>query len=179
MHLIVGLGNPGKEYENTRHNLGFMALASIASKLSVELGWHNIRINLTRQKLHYAKTDNIILADNQPLFMNEAGRVVKNLMKHFKIEPSQLIVIHDDLDMELGKVKIKEGGGSGGHNGLKSIINHLGTNDFYRVKIGIGRPPGRKDPADFVLEDFRKSELEEIDLSIEKAAEEALSIVNL
>lgn len=161
--IIVGLGNPGPEYEATRHNVGSMVIDELATR-------NGLKLKSLRTKALAARSDTLCLAVPTS-YMNECGEPVARILKHFASGPEFLIVVHDDLDLPLGKIRVKQGGGTGGHRGLESIVRRLGTEDFTRVRIGIGRPPGRMDPADFVLRRFRKSERDEIDMAIKNASD--------
>ena len=158
--LIVGLGNPGPNYESTRHNIGFMVIDELVKRLNAQkLSSSSFKGELFKFSDHYLL---------KPLtFMNLSGISVAAVKKFYKID--EVVVIHDDLDIEFGIVKFKCGGGTGGHNGLESIVEHLGNADFNRLRFGIGRPPGRKDPAVFVLSGFRKAEKNELDFLIDRS----------
>lgn len=169
MKLIVGLGNPGREYAENRHNIGFMCLDVIARR-------HGVKLNERQGK---AKTgqgriagEEVALARPQT-FMNLSGDSVAALARKLKVEPPDIIVIHDDLDLPLGRIRIREKGGTGGHNGIKSIIARLGAQDFPRIRVGIGRPEqaGREDVIDYVLEDFTRSERPIIAETCDKVAD--------
>lgn len=153
MKLIVGLGNPGKEYENTRHNIGFMALDNYLGKVDFK-NKDNYAIyekNINNQKVIFLK----------PLtYMNESGLAIRKIMDYYKIKIEDILIIYDEMDIEVGKLKIKKSGSSAGHNGIKSIIKHLGTEEFKRIRIGISKPKG--DSIDFVLGKFNKQETEKI-----------------
>ncbi len=159
MILIIGLGNPGEEYCQTRHNIGFTLL----NKFIEETG--NLsqisKFNSILIKSKYAGKD--LLCVKPYTFMNNSGTAVLKVIKYFEGKTESTIVIHDDLDIEFGEIKFKSGGGTGGHNGLESIVKKLGHADFDRLRFGIGRPPGRKDPADFVLSKFKIRETRELD----------------
>lgn len=166
--LVIGLGNPGPQYEKTRHNIGFVVADALAARLGGSF------------KVHKRSGAEIITGrlGNRPVvvakprtYMNESGRHVGPLAKFYSVSPADVIVIHDELDIDFGKIRLKLGGGEGGHNGLRSVANALGTKDFQRVRIGIGRPPGRKDPADFVLENFSAAERKELPAICEQAAD--------
>jgi PTH1 family peptidyl-tRNA hydrolase len=156
--MIVGLGNPGKDYQKNRHNVGFMAIDKIAEEFGIE----NKKVK-SKAIIMEGKRDNkkIILVKPQT-FMNLSGSAVASLMQFFKINPQNLIVIHDDLDLPSLYVRLRPGGGAGGQKGVASIIQNLGTQQFNRVRIGIGRPPGRMDAADYVLQNFPKQEEKEL-----------------
>ena len=164
--LIVGLGNPGAEYAQTRHNLGFMAVDLMGASY-----WK------TQHKALTARSGDLLLAKPQT-FMNNSGRALGALVKATGIDPAQrLIVIHDELDLPAGVLRIKRGGGHGGHNGLRSIIETLGTQDFIRVRAGIGRPPGRMDGADYVLQATGPAQLEELRAEAQVAADATRAVV--
>ncbi|MBG6109113.1 aminoacyl-tRNA hydrolase [Frigoribacterium sp. CG_9.8] len=154
--LVVGLGNPGPDYASNRHNVGQMVLAELADRASASFRSHKTnstvaegRTGLEGPRLVFAKPNS---------FMNLSGGPVVSLLNFYRIEPAQLIVVHDELDIPFDKLKIKFGGGHGGHNGIRDIISAIGTGDFARVRVGIGRPPGRQSAADFVLRDFGSTE---------------------
>lgn len=158
MVLIVGLGNPGQEYSSTRHNIGFLALDYLAAEAGVLFKESKWQADLVKTTLW---TKPVILA-KPASYMNLSGKPVQMIASYYQIPPEDIVVIHDDLDLDSGRIKIVSGRGSGGHNGIKSIIDHLGTRDFVRVRIGVGRPPERVPPASFVLSNFKKEELENI-----------------
>ena len=163
MRILVGLGNPGAKYERTRHNLGFRIARLAAEKLGVELDQTRWNAVLGTGR---TKGEQIAIVLPQT-FVNLSGESVGHAARFWKVEPAELVVAHDDLDLALGRVQVKVGGGDGGHNGLKSLRQHLGP-DFVRVRAGIGRPPQGWDPADFVLARFGEEE--------EKVAEEMVPI---
>ncbi len=154
--LVIGLGNPGPEYVSSRHNAGFMVVDLLAQNLRAaywkdEAGAKSARVRLGE--------DDLVLAKPQT-FMNLSGKSVMRLLGSHDVKAADLVVVHDELDLPDGDVRVKIGGGHGGHNGLRSLTEVLGTGDFVRVRVGIGRPPGRMDPADFVLEPLRREALE-------------------
>lgn len=161
MKFIFGLGNPGKKYQYTRHNLGKM----IAERFAKERG---IRVNKHLETFSYGEDNKretiVVLSD---VYMNNSGEVVKELVKKMDMTPGQLIVLHDDLDLPFTKIKVKSAGGSGGHKGVESIINALGTDRFVRIRLGIGKPDDI-DPADYVLQDFTEDERDALDGFISK-----------
>lgn len=167
MILIIGLGNPGEEYARTRHNIGFIIL----NKFCEETGSKSqiSKFNSILITSEYAGKN--LLCVKPYTFMNNSGSVVLKVVEHFEDKIESMIVIHDDLDIEFGEIKLKSGGGTGGHNGLESIAKKLGHSDFDRLRFGIGRPPGRKDPADFVLSKFRTKETRELDSIISTSVE--------
>lgn len=167
MRIVVGLRNPGSEYEGTRHNLGFEVLAALVQRREARLKRGPLRV-----RADLAKSGDLILAS--PLtFMNDSGRAVRALVAYFKASPTDLLVLHDDIDLAFGRLRLQVGGGSGGHNGIKSLEQHLASNDFSRLKIGVGRPPGSREAADHVLARLSKAERLEADLLVEDAADVA------
>jgi PTH1 family peptidyl-tRNA hydrolase len=159
MDLIVGLGNIGQQYQNTRHNVGFLVIDEIAKNL------HNIsNINKTDFNAIVWKNANAIYA-KPTTYMNNSGIAVGNISRYYKIELPNIIVIHDDLDLPFGAVRFKQGGGSGGHNGLKSIDSHI-TKDYIRVRVGIGKAPNKDGVVDWVLSNFSKDQLQKLYLEI-------------
>ncbi len=150
--VVVGLGNPGPDYANTRHNMGYLVVEHLAAQYNATFTRHrsgatvaDIRVGADRRPVTLAKTGT---------FMNVSGRVVAAVLAFYHLSPSQLIVVHDDIDLPFDQVRIKVGGGHGGHNGLRDIITVLGTPDFTRIRVGVGRPPGKTDTADHVLARF-------------------------
>jgi PTH1 family peptidyl-tRNA hydrolase len=176
--LVVGLGNPGPTYASHRHNVGAMVVAELARRGSATLSAHrllhantgDVRIGASGTGAVGADTEKVVLATSRS-YMNESGGPVAKLLGHYKITPDHLVVIHDELDLDFGKVRTKLGGGDNGHNGLKSIRGALGTGDFYRVRWGVGRPPGRQEPADFVLNPFPKAQSEDVAVEVSRAAD--------
>ena len=173
MKIVVGLGNPGRKYESTRHNAGFLAIDAIARSL---------RFALSQEKYHAlvgkgsVGAEAVILAKPQT-FMNESGRSVGAILRYSHAKPGDLIVVHDELDLPLGTVRIKSGGGHGGHNGLRSIVEHICSPDFVRVRVGIGRPAPGIDTADYVLSVFRPDERALAAESIDRAGDAALAVL--
>jgi len=178
--LIVGLGNPGPSYAGHRHNVGAMVVAELAARSSANLRTHKARAVAAEVRIGVlpggVPGPKAVLAT--PLtYMNESGGPVAGLLSFFKIPVENLIVIHDDLDIPFAEVRLKLGGGEGGHNGLRSITKSVGTRDYLRVRVGIGRPPGRMDAADYVLHDFASTERSEVPLLIGDAGDAAESLV--
>jgi len=165
--LVVGLGNPGEEYDKTRHNVGAEVVEILARRHGGKL----------RKQKERSLTDEVNIGGKRmalaiPLtYMNLSGEAVAPLVRRYGVEPGQLIVVQDEMDFELGRLQVKNGGGLAGHNGLKSIVAHLHTQDFVRVRIGIGKPPGSRQGADHVLRRFSKAERKEIDVVLEEAAD--------
>jgi peptidyl-tRNA hydrolase, PTH1 family len=166
--LVVGLGNPGPQYAKTRHNLGFMVADLLAGRIGEQFKVHKRSgAEIVTGRLGHRP---VVLAKPRT-YMNESGRQVGPLAKFYSVMPADIIVIHDELDIDFGRIRMKLGGGEGGHNGLRSVANSLGTKNFQRVRIGIGRPPGRKDPAAYVLESFTAAERPEVPAICEQAAD--------
>jgi PTH1 family peptidyl-tRNA hydrolase len=175
--LIVGLGNPGPKYAGNRHNVGQMVLDLLAERMGGRFASGKSRAQVVEGRLNAHR---VVLA--KPLsYMNESGGPVAGLRNYYRIPPEQLIVVHDELDIPFDTVRLKRGGGDNGHNGLRSITTSIGTKDYLRVRVGIGRPPGRQDPADFVLRDFSSTERKDLPLLLDNAADavEALLDVDL
>lgn len=172
--LVVGLGNPGPRYAGNRHNVGAMVVDRMAADAGVALRAHKARAAAAEIRLGTLPGGlpgpKVVLAVPST-YMNESGGPVSALMKFFKIPAERLVVIHDELDIDFGAVRLKFGGGEGGHNGLRSISKSIGTKDYLRVRLGIGRPPGRMEVSDFVLKDFSATERRELDFLIPSGAE--------
>ncbi|OFB44738.1 aminoacyl-tRNA hydrolase [Mycolicibacterium sp. (ex Dasyatis americana)] len=166
--LVVGLGNPGPAYAKTRHNIGFMVADVLAARIGSAFKVHKKSgAEVVTGRLAGAP---VVLAKPR-CYMNESGRQVGPLAKFYSVPPARIVVIHDELDIDFGRIRLKVGGGEGGHNGLRSVASALGSKDFQRVRIGVGRPPGRKDPAAFVLEAFTAAERAEVPTICEQAAD--------
>ena len=171
--LIVGLGNPVLAYRHNRHNVGFMVVDTLADKLEIPLKRVKFKAQIGNGKL-----EDIPIIIAKPLtFMNKSGEAVAPLVRYFKVPLERLLVIHDDMDLPLGTLRMRPSGGSAGHNGMLSIFDKLGTNAIPRLRVGIGRPPGRMDPADYVLQDFSRSEEELLNMVITQACEAALAFI--
>jgi peptidyl-tRNA hydrolase, PTH1 family len=167
--VVVGLRNPGSEYVGTRHNIGAEVLAELARRAGEKFKAKTMRTRSEIAEIRVAG-EKVVLA--APLsFMNESGGPVSATLRHMKADVSDLLVIHDDIDLDFGRLRVQVGGGSGGHNGIRSLEKSLGTRDFSRLKVGVGRPPGRQDPADFVLRRFGSKERAEADLIVADAAD--------
>lgn len=166
--LVVGLGNPGPNYAKTRHNLGFMVADILAERIGSGFKVHKKSgAEVTTGRLGNRA---VVLAKPR-VYMNESGRQVGPLANFYSVAPADVVVLHDELDIDFGRIRLKLGGGEGGHNGLRSVAAALGTKDFQRVRIGVGRPPGRKDPAAYVLETFSTVERPEVPTICEQAAD--------
>ncbi|MGW4350956.1 aminoacyl-tRNA hydrolase [Nocardia sp. NPDC004582] len=166
--LVVGLGNPGSEYERTRHNVGFMVADLLAERVGGRFTVHKKSgADLLEARLDGRK----VLLAKPRTYMNLSGRPVAALAKFFSVPATEVIVVHDELDLPFGQIRLKRGGGEGGHNGLRSISQALTTKDYLRVRFGIGRPPGRQDPADYVLKPFSAPERKEVPVIVEQTAD--------
>ncbi|CAN2232104.1 aminoacyl-tRNA hydrolase [Candidatus Planktophila dulcis] len=169
--LIVGLGNPGDEYAATRHNVGQMVIDHLAKRHNVKLSSHKSRNDIAAYKLGVgADMHSIILAKSKS-YMNESGGPIKALASFYSVEPANIIVLHDELDIGYAAIRTKVAGGDNGHNGLKSLTSSFGTAEYFRVRLGIGRPMGQQDPADFVLKQFSKEEKKTLDEFIDRGAD--------
>ena len=165
MKIIVGLGNPGKPYENTRHNIGFDVIDALAKKWDAPLT--NSKFNGMYATIH--RPEGKVLLVKPLTYMNLSGECVGPLMDYFDIDVEDLIVIYDDLDLETGKLRLRQKGSAGGHNGIKSLIHHLGTQEFNRIRVGVNRPPAGMKVADYVLSKFSKEEQAVIGDAIDKS----------
>lgn len=164
--FVVGLGNPGERYAHTRHNIGHMVIDELVSGVGTKLSLHkqsNTMAASARLTAAPGVSGEQVIFAVSTSFMNTSGTPVSSLMRYFHGTPEHLIVIHDDLDLPFGTLRLKRGGGEGGHNGLRSISASLGTKNYIRMRVGIGRPAGRQDPADFVLSTFSATERKELD----------------
>lgn len=166
-YLIVGLGNPGRRYRNNRHNIGFMVVDALARRVGSSFTRHQSQALLTDGRIDGSR---VYLAKPQT-YMNRVGDSVGPLARYYRIPPASVVVVYDDLDLPLGSLRLRGGGGSGGHRGVESILQSLGGEAFPRLRLGIGRPPGRMDPADFVLEDFHPDEAEAVQRAIGRAVD--------
>lgn len=174
MYIIAGLGNPGKQYEGSRHNVGFMTVDVLAEKYGIEI----------KEKAHKAligkgviEGRKVILVKPQT-YMNLSGESIRSVMDYYKVEPSEFIVIYDDISLEPGNLRIRKKGSAGGHNGIKNIILHLGTQDFARVRVGVGAKPERMDLADYVLGHFSKDEMPLMEQSFKDGAAAVVTMMN-
>lgn len=164
-HIIVGLGNPGREYDNTRHNIGFRCVDALAAAHGLTFAKKQSRALIADGLI----ADHKVLLAKPQTFMNLSGESVSSLLAFYKVPLKNLLVISDDMDIPLGTIRIKPGGSAGGQNGLRSIITYLGTQNFARMRLGIGRPPGRMEGADYVLQDFAKGDAILIDETVARA----------
>jgi PTH1 family peptidyl-tRNA hydrolase len=165
--LVVGLGNPGSGYAATRHNAGFMVADLLAERMGGRFKGHKGGADVLEGRILGQR---VVLAKPKS-FMNLSGGPVVAAQNFFKVPLEQLLVVHDELDIDYGQLRLKRGGGDGGHNGLKSITKSLGSKEYLRVRFGIGRPPGRQDPADYVLKPFSSAEAKELALNVDRAAD--------
>ena len=176
--LVVGLGNPGPEYAGTRHNVGAMSADVLADQCGARMARHKrAHAQATEAKLGVPGSSQPVVIVVPLSYMNESGGPVKALLSFYGIEPDRMIVAHDELDIPFSALRVKFGGGDNGHNGLKSIRKALGTGEFFRVRLGIGRPPGRQDPADFVLKQFGSAERKELPDLVQRGADAIESLV--
>ncbi|GAA3739431.1 aminoacyl-tRNA hydrolase [Leifsonia bigeumensis] len=167
--LVVGLGNPGPGYAANRHNVGEMVVAELGTRMSAKFKRH--RANAMAAEVRAGMGGPKLILAGTNTYMNLSGAPVANLLKFYKLPPERLIVVHDELDIPFDTVRLKFGGGHGGHNGIRDIVSAVGTGDFIRVRVGIGRPPGRQDAADFVLKDFSSTERASLPSLISDAAD--------
>lgn len=180
---MIGLGNPGPRYAGNRHNVGAMVAAELVARHDAgSFRVHKARASVRELRLGMAPGGRpgpraVVAVPNA--YMNESGGPVSALLKFYSGELGRLIVVHDDLDLPAGTIRLKRGGGEGGHNGLRSVSRSLASKDYLRVRVGIGRPPGRMDPADFVLRDFSASERAELPFLLDEAADAVESLVSV
>ncbi len=176
--LVVGLGNPGPAYAAHRHNVGYVVVDELARRGAVRFSRAlTLRAEVAETRFAGgrigglgADAEQVVLLKSRT-FMNESGLAVARAAKYFKVDPAHLVVAHDELDLDFGRLRLKFGGGDNGHNGLRSIRSSLGTGDFYRARLGVGRPPGRQDPADYVLSAFPAALAEELRLEVDRCAD--------
>lgn len=178
--LIVGLGNPGPRYAGNRHNVGAMVVAELADMAGAKPKQHKARAWVSEVRLSPADAGGLgpraVLA--QPMTsMNVSGGPVAGLVSYYQVPLEQVVIVHDELDIDFGVVRLKRGGGEGGHNGLRSVSQSLGSRDYLRVRLGIGRPPGRQDPADYVLTDFPARDRVDVELLIGAGADAVHDLV--
>ncbi|MEV0290907.1 MULTISPECIES: aminoacyl-tRNA hydrolase [unclassified Kribbella] len=172
--LVVGLGNPGPSYARTRHNVGHLVADELAARAGGKWKQHKqVRAEVIETRISGIRT---VLAKPRS-YMNESGGPVSGLLKFFKVEPTGLVVVHDELDIDFGVLRAKFGGGDNGHNGLKSLRKSLGTGEYYRVRFGVGRPPGRQNPADFVLNEFSSTERKDLPFAVDRTADAVESLL--
>jgi PTH1 family peptidyl-tRNA hydrolase len=174
--LVAGLGNPGKEYAGNRHNVGFLVADLLARRIGAKFGRSKrAHAEVAEGHLGFGGPRLVLL---KPLtYMNLSGAPVVSLAQFFKVPVENVIAVHDELDVPFGEVRVKRGGGEGGHNGLRSMSKSLASKEYARVRFGIGRPPGRQDPADYVLSDFASAERKELDFLVDRAADVVEAII--
>jgi peptidyl-tRNA hydrolase, PTH1 family len=174
--LVVGLGNPGPAYSGHRHNIGHRVVAELADRMGSGFKAHKSgRAEVVEGRLAPGGP-RVVLARGR-CYMNESGGPVAALASFYKVMPDHLVVVHDELDIAFDTLRVKLGGGDNGHNGLRSIRSALGTGDYYRVRVGVGRPPGRQSPADFVLSDYSATERKMLPFQVDKAADAVESLL--
>jgi PTH1 family peptidyl-tRNA hydrolase len=179
--LVVGLGNPGPSYAGHRHNVGRMVVEELARRQGASFKSHKSgRAEVVEGRLGAPGTDGtrMVLARTRS-YMNETGGPVKALASFYGVPPERLVAIHDELDLPFDTMRVKLGGGDNGHNGLRSLRSALGTGEFYRVRVGVGRPPGRQDPADFVLSNYTSAERKVLPLQVDRAADAVECLLTL
>ena len=167
MKCIIGLGNPGKKYANTRHNIGFLIVDELSRRNQVQLSKHKFNCDYEMDRINQEK----VIYVKPQTFMNLSGEGVRPLLDFYKIALEDTIVIYDDLDLPPGKIRLRKKGGHGGHNGIRSLIEHLGTKEFKRVRVGIGRPTNAQPIVNYVLQPFAKSEADDVEHAIMIAAD--------
>jgi PTH1 family peptidyl-tRNA hydrolase len=169
--VVDGLGNPGREYAGTRHNLGYLVVDVLADRMRSPLKAHKSgRALAAGGRLGGPGGPRVLLMRGRG-YMNESGSAASAVLKYHRVAPDRLVVVHDELDLPYGDLRMKFGGGDNGHNGLRSLRQSLSTGDFYRVRVGVGRPPGRQDPADFLLKPFSAVERRDLEAVVERAAD--------
>lgn len=176
--LVVGLGNPGDQYAATRHNIGQMVIDELARRHNVKFSSHKSRTDIAAFKLGVGIDAHSVIIGKSKSYMNETGGPVKALANFYSIEPTKIIALHDELDIPFAAIRTKFAGGDNGHNGLKSMTSSFGTPDYYRIRLGIGRPMGQQDPADFVLKAFSKAEQKDLAEFIDRGADVVESLIN-
>jgi peptidyl-tRNA hydrolase, PTH1 family len=174
--VVVGLGNPGPSYAGHRHTVGHRVIAELVARQGSRLRAHKVAQAEVLEGRFGLGGPRVVLAVART-YMNVTGTPVAALMRFYKAAPSRLVVVHDELDLPFGALRLKFGGGDNGHNGLRSIRGALGTGDFHRVRLGVGRPPGRRDPADHVLSDYTPTERTELPLQVDRAADAVTALV--
>lgn len=169
--IVVGLGNPGQEYLKTRHNIGAMAVDALAKKFNSSFSLHKRVNSVAEFRIQKQDLQTQLLLAKPLSYMNNLGGPVKSLRDFYSVENSRIIALHDELDIDFATMRIKFGGGENGHNGLKSMTGSLGSPDYFRIRLGIGRPQGSGDPADFVLKTFNSEERKELDFFLPKVCD--------
>ncbi|WP_155388588.1 aminoacyl-tRNA hydrolase [Catellatospora paridis] len=176
--LIVGLGNPGPQYAGNRHNVGFFIADLLAERTGAKFGRHRKAVaDVAEARLGFGVDAPRLVLVKPLTYMNLSGGPAAALSQFYKVPPEQIIAVHDELDIPYGQLRLKVGGGEGGHNGLRSMTKSLATKEYLRVRFGVGRPPGRQDPADYVLSDFSAVERKELEFLVDRAADAVEAIV--
>lgn len=173
--LVVGLGNPGPSHANNRHNVGFMVADVLAGRAGGRFAAHRSRVAVLEGRLEVGGPR--VVLGKPRVYMNDSGGPVKSLLDYFKVGLDRLVVLHDELDLPYGTLRVKFGGGDNGHNGLRSVRGALGSGEFYRLRFGIGRPPGRMDPALYLLRDFSPTDRKDLGLHVDRAADAVTCLV--
>lgn len=176
--LVVGLGNPGPGYAKNRHNAGFMVADLLAARIGTKFGRARRAASEMAEGHLRAGGPRLVIA-KPTTFMNLVGGPTANLAQFYKVPPERIIAVHDELDLEFGTIRVKVGGGEGGHNGLRSISRSMATKEYVRVRFGIGRPPGRQDSADYVLSDFTAAQRKELEFLIDRATDMVESVIEI
>ncbi len=172
-YLIAGLGNPGREYQNSRHNIGFRLINSLAERLEITFSRMESKALVTKSKY----LDRSIILAKPQTYMNLSGQAIGSLVKFYKIPLENLMVLYDDVDLPFGRIRIRPAGGSAGHKGMESIINQLGTQDFPRLRFGVGRPPGSKGAASYVLRDFSGDEADFLPQFLDRGTDAVITFI--
>ncbi|MDA2992605.1 MAG: aminoacyl-tRNA hydrolase [Actinomycetota bacterium] len=175
--IIVGLGNPGEQYAATRHNVGQMVIDELAKRHNVKLSTHKSSTDIAAYKLGVGVDAFSVILAKSKSYMNESGGPIKALANFYSVEPKQIIVLHDELDIPFAAIRSKIAGGDNGHNGLKSLTSAFDTSEYFRVRLGIGRPMGQQDPADFVLKQFSKEEKKDLPEFLDRGADVVESLI--
>ncbi len=173
--LVLGLGNPDAEYANTRHNAGAMVVARLAERAGQKLRRSRNRAHVAEVREGAAR---VVLARPDG-YVNESGGPASLLARYYKVPVERVVVVHDEIDLAEGRLQVRQGGGTAGHNGLRDVVKALGSPGFYRVRLGVGRPPGRQDPADYVLEQIPKRLAEDFGVLVERGADAVVDVVTL
>lgn len=176
--LVVGLGNPGSRYAGNRHNVGFMVVDLLAGRTGARFGrYRGAAAEVASARLGVGDDAARLILAKPMTYMNLSGGPVASVSRFYKIPLARIVAVHDELDIPYGQLRLKLGGGEGGHNGLRSLSSSLGGRDYLRVRFGIGRPPGRQDPADFVLSDFTATQRKELDYLVDRAADAVEALI--
>ena len=175
--LVAGLGNPGDQYAATRHNVGQMVIDELAKRHNVKFSSHKSRTSIAAFKLGFGVDAHSVILAKSLGYMNETGGPMKALAQFYSVDAAKIIVLHDELDIDFAAIRTKQGGGDNGHNGLKSMTSAFDGPDYYRVRLGIGRPMGQQDPADFVLKAFSKEEQKSLGEFIDRGADVVESLI--